>query len=511
MSEKEMDEKLKRYAKECKQIIYSTQIFSREEKPKLILRDLVNDEGKNVWAIILKYEVSEDVPQEVIIGTLDNTSERKEKAIDIIGFIRGQLEENTNSEVGYRNYETLADYVQNGRVPFTLTMEGKDILATKSKENIAIARTYFENRQGKMECLFAKEDLEKMKKTKVSELSKYMQQQKIIGRWNESREKILAKFKTEEERQKFLKGEEIAKIMQGAEITDEDTQKDREEKMNNKKEMVVDYLLDSYEEKEDDIQDKSSQDEIKRSAKNTLLVGYLRLKEKGFAIDANIALEGLEGNVYQKIEQQKGEVVLEDFKKIELFQNYQKFFNLVKSGRDWNARIFATKLVKLDFNILRQIFEKFSDQDKELQEYITLKQKMLEETQANNIENSGEQYPSVRELNKFLLDSSIREKTKEDEEYIISGIFEQAKEEMLQANADAIDSYNYYAEKFGIYACPIPKVRKENKNNEVEDKQKEKKDLELEKLYKFADKIIEESNKINSYPTSPEDPSDGSR
>lgn len=228
MNENITEEKLDKYAKESKYITYSTEIYkttlNEREKPKIALRELTKEEDdekeegaekkeKRIWSFILKYKTLEKIPQEVIIGTLDDTPDRKDKAIEIIKLLIGQLEENVVSEDGYKNYEELFQYVHNQNIPFNLTMEGAEILITKSKENVKIERTCFENEKGKIESRFDKDDIEKIKKERNTKLKKYIEEKQIAGRWKERREKIINSFDTEDEKQKFLKGENITKFL----------------------------------------------------------------------------------------------------------------------------------------------------------------------------------------------------------------------------------------------------------------------------------------------------------
>ena len=74
----------------------------------------------------------------------------------------------------------MSQYIASENIPFKLTMEGTDILASKSQEKKAITRTCFENERGKIENLFAKEDLEKMKSERKNELIEYMNKKKQI-------------------------------------------------------------------------------------------------------------------------------------------------------------------------------------------------------------------------------------------------------------------------------------------------------------------------------------------
>lgn len=475
MSELTADERLNKYAKESKNIQYSTKIFEEtaeeREKPKIVLRELTKEEEKeekHIWTIILKYKTLENIPQEVIMGTLGDTSERKEKAIEIIDLIRGQLEENVTSETGYEHYEKLSQYVQNKNIPFRLTMEGKEILSSKSKENIPITRTCFENRQGKIESLFAKEDLEQMKKERNSELSKYIKQKKIIQRWEERREKILNSFDTEEKKQKFLKGEKITEFL-----------KETDEDMDFKRDVTADYLLEAYD------------DENKNESENprlNLLKGYLKIKEKGLAIDAKKILENLENEYYKNIKEKKGEISEDDYGKLQILNDYKIFFDLVKTGKDWNARVFALKLKKIDFNGLRKIFEISKIDDKELLNYLDIKEKMINDIQTDDIEADYNEHDSVKELYKFLLHSSVRENTKEDDEHVISGVYEHIKREIIASNFDEMEFYNYYAEKSDISVYTLPQNKEKAKKMPISNvTRKICKYIDIKDLYDLED------------------------
>ena len=456
MSESITEEELNKYAKESKYITYSTGIFKKtsdkREKPKIVLKELTKEEEKEkkeeeavvdkkekrIWTFVLKYKTLENIPQEVIIGTLGDTAKRKDKAIEIISFMIGQLEENFISETGYKNYEELFQYIQNQNIPFKLTMEGTEILTTKSKGNVKIERTCFENEKGEIENRFDKEDLEKIKKERNAELKKYIQEKQIEDKWKERREKILNSFDTAEKKQQFLKGEKITELIK-------ETDKD----MDFKKNITANYLLEAYEEKENE--------NGQENPKMNLLKGYLKVKEKGLAIDTKITLENLENRYYKNIKEKKGEISPDDYNKLQILEDYKTFFDLVKTGKDWNARVFALKLKKINFNGLKKIFEKFKSEDKELLDYFEMKENMVKEVQTDNIEVDYNEYNSAKELYKFLLNSSIREKTKTDDEHIISGIYEQVKREIVASNLEELKLYNQYAKKSDMYVCKLPK------------------------------------------------------
>lgn len=441
MSELTIDEKLNKYAKESRKIEYSTKLFDEKkmeerEEPKVILRQLIDDEENNMWTIILKYKTLDNIPQEVIMGTIDNTPQRKEKAIEIITLMIGQLKENTISDSGYENYEKLSQYIASENIPFKLTMEGTDILASKSQEKKAITRTCFENERGKIENLFAKEDLEKMKSERKNELIEYMNKKKQIKRWKERREKILKSIEPKE-KQKFLKGEKITEFV-----------KETDEDIKAKKDIVADYLLEAFEEEKSD-----------KNPKYTLVKSYLNIKEKGIAIDIKRKLESIERTYFNAIKENKGVFSLEEFKNMEKIADYKNFFDLIKNGQDWNARLFALRLKKLDFTVLKNLIKAVDNKDTELMQYIDKKENMINELQTNSIDVDYE-YDSVKEMYKFLLHSSVREKTKTDDEHVILGVYPHIVREIIESNVDAVELYNNYAEKSNMYVCEIPKVKK---------------------------------------------------
>ena len=265
MNELTTEEKLNKIAKQSKNIYYSTKLFeeskSEKDEPKIFPRELIKGEGeseKHLWAVILKYKTLEGIPQEVILGTLGDIYQRKEKVIEIINLIKKQLKQNVTSEAGYENFEKLSMYVKNNDIPFKLTMEGKNILFIKGKENIEIERTCFENKQGKIENLYDNENLEQMRKEKNSEINEYIKESRIIQKWKERREKILKSFDTEEKKQKFLKGERITEFLQ-----------EMDENIEKQKDITASYLLEAYDE-------NKSEDE---NPKLRLLKGYLKIKD----------------------------------------------------------------------------------------------------------------------------------------------------------------------------------------------------------------------------------------
>lgn len=453
MDKNTIDEKLNLIAKKSRNILYSTKVFEKTDenidesieenidektnenikKPKIILRELKKEEnGKenHYWAIILKYKVSEDIPQEVIIGTvkLEKKSELKGNTVEIIKLIIKQLEENGNKGLGYNSYESLCEYVNINNIPFNLTMEGQDILASKSQEIKKIPRTCFENNQGKIENLFSEEDLEKMKKERKNELEVYMNKIREKKKWNDRREKILKSLKREKKDQDFLRAEKLTDFLLEAD-NDPDIQR----------KLVGDYFLGVFE-------DKENVSEEENPVLN-LANGYVKLKEKGLAIDANIILEKSENKCYTEIKEKKGDVSLDISRLIELIEKYKSFFNLVKEGRDWNARLNALKLNNIDFDAMKALIQSINPNDEELLQYIDLKGKMVNELQLDSIDVEYNKDSSVGEMYDFLLHSSVRKNTRQDDETVINKIYMHTRKGIIQRNLDKIELYNHYAQK----------------------------------------------------------------
>ena len=453
MKENEINDKLTEYARTSSNIQYSTKIFEKTEdtskRPKLVLRELIKEDNgkvKHIWAIILKYVIN-DIPQEVIMGILGISNERndKEKAIEIINAIRNQLEENTNQGTGYDYYEKLFEYVQTGNIPFEITVEGINILANKSKKDISIMRTYYSDNQGKIQCKYDEKAVKTLKKEKQKQLLEEADKKKEINKWKSRREKILKSFIKQDRKKAFIKGEKVTEFI-----------KAREDDIEAQQDLVADYLLEAF-----------TEEKNPENPKLKLAKEYLVTKENGIVSDIYKHIDNLESIYYKKIAEHKGEITLEEYKLIEKLGDIKNFFELVTKGQDWNARLFALRLKKIDFGTIKSIVEKFDKKDTELLEYLDLKKKAINEMQTDSIEVDYEKYDSVKEIYKFLLHSSIRETTKKEDKHIISGIYEHIQREILESNFNEVAFYNSYAEKSNIDVCELPKIRKISKERPI--------------------------------------------
>ena len=201
-----------------------------------------------------------------------------------------------------------------------------------------------------------------------------------------------------------------------------------------------------------------------QAAKIILLNNYIRIKEKALAIDASNILNTLEGILYENMTNSEGISSQSVLNKINILNNYIRFFDLLKQGRDFNARVFALKIGKINFDSLRTVINQFDGKDEELLKYLEFKEEMVNEASTDDFQKSGNKYSKVRELYQFLLNARTRDCVKDEENPLMEAIFEQYKSEILSKNKYSIELYNRYARKHGMYICPTSTIRQNNIN-----------------------------------------------
>lgn len=461
-------------------IEYSTKIFDsiNKERPSFILKDLEvkNDKGdtKRILAIILKYKINSK-EQEAVIGTIQNTTDRTEKAKTIIQYLTEQFHENFDEKPGFDGYYKLMQYKKKDGVPFELTVEGTNMLAIKDKKNVQIAKTFSDNGNGKMNKIFVDEDIEIMKKQQNIEMLKYIKEKEQEKKWNARREKILNQLEKEskEEKQKFINGEKITKFIND---TNEDNDK--------KRELVGDYLVECFE----------SNDVIK----NNLANGYAQMQEKAYAINVRVALEEQRDKCYKliQIEQDKQNVnevrVGKILNLIDNINEYLNLFELIKEKRNWNAN-FTYKAKKMDFKEVKRLCEIYNPNDKEIVKYLDLKEKTLSDEKLNKSgkENEYKDSETMQNLDKFLVKSCVKDYTKpnnlysaknvviENGKYMVNKLYDHIVRKMIEYNSDIIGVYNKYAEKsYGVKTYPV-------------DEQSDKEEDFSKTVKKVSEKIIE--------------------
>ena len=467
-------------------IEYSTKIFDsmNKERPTFILKDLEvkNDKGdiNRILAIILKYKINSK-EQEAVIGTIQNTTDRTEKAKTIIQYLTEQFHENFDEKPGFGGYYKLMQYKKKDGVPFELTVEGTNMLAIKDKNNVKIAKTFAINENGKMNKIFVDEDIEIMKKQQNTEMLKYIKEKEQEKKWNVRRERILNQLEKEskEEKQKFINGEKITKFIND---TNEDNDK--------KRELVGDYLVECFESNDDN--------------KVNLANGYAQMQEKAYAINVRVALEEQRDKCYKliQIEQDKQNVnevqVGKILNLIDNINEYLNLFELIKEKRNWNAN-FTYKAKKMDFKEVKRLCEIYNPNDKEIVKYLDLKEKTLSDEKLNKSgkENEYKDSETMQNLDEFLVKSCVQDYTKpsdlysaknvviENGKYMVKKIYDHLVREMVDYNSDILSVYNKYAEKSGGV--------KTYSVDEHRDKERE-----FSKIVKKVSKKIIEDEKIHS-------------
>lgn len=461
-------------------IEYSTKIFDsiNKERPSFILKDLEvkNDKGdiNRILAIILKYKINSK-EQEAVIGTIQSTTDRTEKAKTIIQYLTEQFHENFDEKPGFDGYYKLMQYKKKDGVPFELTVEGTNMLAVKDKNNVRITKTFSNNGNGKMNKIFVDEDIEIMKKQQNIEMLKYIKEKEQEKKWNARREKILNQLEKEskEEKQKFINGEKITKFIND---TNEDNDK--------KRELVGDYLVECFE--SNDVR------------KNNLANGYAQMQEKAYAINVRVALEEQRDKCYKliQIEQDKQNVnevqVGKILNLIDNINEYLNLFELIKEKRNWNAN-FTYKAKKMDFKEVKRLCEIYNPNDKEIVKYLDLKEKTLSDEKLNKSgkENEYKDSETMQNLDKFLVKSCVKDYTKpnnlysaknvviENGKYMVNKLYDHIVREMIEYNSDIVGVYNKYAEKsYGVKTYPV-------------DEQSDKEEDFSKTVKKVSEKIIE--------------------
>lgn len=400
----------------------------------------------------MKYGITKE---EVIIGKLKNTNRAFEKAREIKELIENQLIENSKGQGKLQAFRQLNRLVNENNLQFEFTMEGTDIITYSGEESIAVRRTYYEKenayKNSCIKCLFSPEEMEKFAKERKNNNIQLLNKFDMNEKWKRRRELILKRQETDEDKKLFIEGEKISKIIEEA---------NDEYVLKNYKDVVADYIIEKYQ-TYGNLTDGEEKDSATREFQE-----YVNLKEKGIAIDAKILLEEVQNKIEKKFVEQRKEKNMtkeEIEKQIETentFNSYARFFDLIKGGRELNARIVA-KLTKIDFTKMKRIFSKFHKDD-EILKYIDLKEEEIREMQDETYVLSVSTYEdynkdSVKELNSFLIRSSIREHTRQDDEEKILDTFDQMKVELIKHNIEALKKYNYYAEKNGLYTCSLPK------------------------------------------------------
>lgn len=437
------------------------------KKPLISVHKLKDyDTEEDIYTFLLNYE-DEGKEENIVLGIIENTENLKENSEEITDHIFKQIEQNAEGANEFYNLERLINEINNKQIPFKFTLEGIDVLLRDSYKNRELTTTYsvIEDETGKVNRLKKNFDLEITDKIKQDTPN-------IMARikWARRRKLLLDKMPTSE-RELFLKGENIKKFTE---------EKNLDVILEQRRNIIVDYLMQNYPVYDYKIEDKADgntnilgeyiyekqkgiilEEEMEKQKEEQDITSknqyinisnqYLSAKEKGVSIDAKIILEKLEDKLFEKYTK-TGET---HRRTISTIQNYEKFFELLKTRRDFNARYLALEYSKIDFSVLRNCFEKFS-RDKELKTYLDKKIDYIKDRQLEKVEDSDyAQNTSVSDLYDFLAKSSTRKFVKKEEDVALIRAYESLKKQIILNNKDAVEKYNEYADKSG-FGCKIP-------------------------------------------------------
>lgn len=455
-----MNDLNKRNIQQNKNVLYSTEAIDEDSNKslksgRLVIKEVKknNDDSKQMWGITLKYEL-DGKQQEITIATLGEIEGLGEKAKTINELIEKQLIANKNEEKGFKYYESLQNYLKVENIPFSLTLEGTEVLSYKKKEKTTIDTTFAVDQYGRLYTKFTEEQLKNLKKTHKSDLQEYFIRQKNIEKWEERRKKILNKCGPEE-KERFLKGEKITQYI-------EETTKTPEAK----KTLAGDYLIEALEENQD-------------PHKLELAKGLFAMQDKGFAIDVKVVLEKQRDKLYNAIQEEKTDKKTMDavLQLLTRMDEYAILFDLVKDGKQLNAR-YRYEWKKLNLSEVKALCKSYNPEDKEIQKYIDLKEKTLQDKTLNKVEkeNNYNDSENMKQLYKFLMRAKVRDYTNTDGlysaknivvdngNYLANRLYEHIIRELAEYNLENIETYNEYAKKSGgvfVYDVNNTEKRKE--------------------------------------------------
>lgn len=433
------------------------------------------DTEEDIYTFLLNYE-EEGKEEHIVLGIIENTENLKENSEEVRNYICKQIEQNAEGANEFYNLERLINEINNKQIPFKFTLEGVDVLLRDSYKCRELTTTYsvIEDETGKVNKLKKNFDLGVTDKIK-QDTPNIMERIK----WARRRKLLLDKMPTSE-KELFLKGENIKKFTE---------EKNLDVILEQRRNIIVDYLMQNYpvydyksankEEDNTSILDKYiyekqkgivlEEEMEKQKEDQDISVGkqyinisneYLNAKEKGVSIDAKIILEKLEDKLFEKYAK-TGET---HRRTISTIQNYEKFFELLKTRRDFNARYLALQYNKIDFSVLRDCFEKFS-RDEELKVYLDKKIDYIKDIQLEKVEDTDyKKNMSVSDLYDFLAKSSTRKFAKKEEDIALIYAYESLKKQIIFKNIEAVEKYNEYADKSG-FGCEIPNEKRRSLEN----------------------------------------------
>lgn len=195
------------------------------------------------------------------------------------------------------------------------------------------------------------------------------------------------------------------------------------------------------------------------------------MQDKGFAIDVKVVLEKQRDKLYNAIQEEKTDKKTMDavLQLLTRMDEYAILFDLVKDGKQLNAR-YRYEWKKLNLSEVKALCKSYNPEDKEIQKYIDLKEKTLQDKTLNKVEkeNNYNDSENMKQLYKFLMRAKVRDYTNTDGlysaknivvdngNYLANRLYEHIIRELAEYNLENIETYNKYAKKSeGIFVYDV--------------------------------------------------------
>lgn len=452
-----------------------------DETTNIIVKQFIDAKtSQNVALFVLEYNM-EEKPVQIVLGKLQfnkGDTDLSKKAKVIQEYLINQLKKNAKEPNDFQYCSDLDRICVKKSIPFVYTDEGIKILTNNRNEDIPLKKTYGLNEEhgflnlicyspDKIMDKYASEfNLRKNIKERVS------QNRAINAAKRELKPEQLNLFKLGRKIKEF-KAEQNKDIVYSFRealtvyLIKEKLRKHKEKNSNEQNKMSLDEWLkikNYYKEKENrDVKIDPSM-MFGLSEEQSLEERFFRIKEKAIAIDIKRILENEQNAYVEKNMDSDVNVEENDNDEYSLINSYKTMFDFVKDGRDGNVR-FSYSRTKDGFKNLKSIVKKQDmendEQDinsKEILKYLELKENLLK-----NVNNRGKGFyemynknNDVKKFVEFVIASSARNYTMEDEKDIFLDIYNDMVDEMISRHKDSVELYNGYASRFGAETCQIP-------------------------------------------------------
>ncbi len=487
-------QKREKKGKEGRVIKYDKSVIDNENTDIIVKLHEDEDTLQNVALFILKYNLEENngeqIPYQVVLGMIKlerKDSQIKEDAKTIRDLLLLQLKRNAKGENVYNYCDKLNQDCIKNRVPFVYTNEGIDIITRDEEGEQFLERTY---------KTIEKDGIMKSKSINPN----------LMMDLQTSREKISSRMKENTKRKmmtntakKELSDEQQENFERGKYIDELRREDSLEVILAYRKRLIITNMVSQYKKREDTkisisdamrIKKYLEYNNIDKEIDPKMIVGfpeettemekYFRLKEKSIAIDIKKMLEDTQNDDIER--QIENGIEDEDRERANYINECKNVFDLIKQGRDQNARFCYSHRLDNGFKNLKSIIDsqlKKTDRDgnsiyncEEIKSYIQMKEQILRDVKLEKGNNylSYDVYSQNLDIQKFVefvMSTNTRDVTREEEKEYISGAYKDLIDRIIERHVEDVKLYNKYAERYSLEKCPVPiQIEKQsNKSN----------------------------------------------